>query len=287
MTHEPTRPEVIAGVDCSPRSTPVLQWADGYAQLIGGPLIALTAWGDGLGEAGGADDPAVVRAVPQALAASVAAALPKVRAAAAQLRAVPETPVEALTVGAGDAAIVVVGAHHMHPLLPLGSVTARVIGAARCPIAVVRSWTPVRTGKIVVGVDGSAASRRALRWALTHAGRTGAKVEALLAWQWQPEFAVYPYSRPFAVLNDEHEALLQAEVASLPAELAGLVHGRTADGRPADCLLEAAENADLLVVGSHGHGPVAGRLLGSVSQRVVRHSAAPVVVLPSRPAVGR
>ena len=276
--------EVIAGVDCSSRSIPVLQWADDYAQLIDGQLIALTAWGDGLGEAGGADDPAVVRAVPQALAASVAVALAKDRAAAARLCAVPETPLEALTIGATDAAIVVVGAHHMHPLLPLGSVTAQVIGAARCPIAVVRKWTPVRTGKIVVGVDGSAASRPALRWAVAHARRTGAKVEALLAWQWQPEFGVFPYSRPVEALHQEHEEIVRAEIAHLPQELAGLVHTSTADGRPADCLLEAAEGADLLVVGSHGHGPIASRLLGSVSQRVVRRSAAPVVVVPSRTA---
>lgn len=278
------RPEVIAGVDCSRRSTPVLQWADAYAQLIGGRLLALTAWGDGLGVAGGADDPAVARAVPQALAAAVATALPKDRAALVQLCAVPETPVEALTVGATDASIVVMGAHHMHPLLPLGSVTARVIGAARCPVAVVRQYTPVRTGKIVVGVDGSAASRPALRWAVTHARRTGAKVEAVLAWNWQPEFAVYPYSRPFKSLQREHEAMLQAEIARLAPELAGLVHGTTLDGSAADRLREVADDADLVVVGSHGHGPVAGRLLGSVSQRIVRHSVAPVVVVPSRAA---
>lgn len=135
--------------------------------------------------------------------------------------------------------------------------------------------------RIVIGVDGSESSARALRWAVDEAGRAGATVEAVHAWH-QPYIAEYPYAavafdpEPFEDLSRRllADAVAQAAVDGVAVEPV-LVQGMAA---PA--LLEAAKGADLLVVGSRGHGGFSGLLLGSVSQHVAQHSPCPVVIVP-------
>jgi nucleotide-binding universal stress UspA family protein len=266
---------VVAGVDCSSRSRFVLEWADEQARLTGAPLVALTAWGSGV-----TDDPGdVALADATRRAARIAAddALPPDRSAALTVRVDPADPVRALIRAADDAGILVLGAHHVHPLRPLGSVPARVIGRAACPVAVVRPREHRRTDRIVVGLDGSPASRAALRWAIGQGDRTGAKVSAVLAWEWAPEYPVHPYSRPTALFTEQKEAWLDAELAELPAGLAQQVHPIVLEGSPPDVLDELARGADLVVVGTHA-GP--GRFMGSVSHTLARRSHTPVVVVP-------
>lgn len=272
---------ILAGVDGSPRSRPVLQWADEQAQLTGRPLVVLTAAGTEPGT-GEWTDAAGEQAAYRALARAVAGALPKERAAEATLRVVPDSPEEALVRATAEAGVVVIGAHHAHPLHPLGSVTARVITAAHCPVVVVRRLPPLVTGRIVVGVDGAPTSRPALRWAVEQAALRGAKVDAVLAWEWTPEYPVIPYGPEVTRVRAQREELLAAELALLAPDDAAAVHGIAVEGHPMHVLLDAAKDADLLVVGTHGHGPIAGRFLGSVSRRLVRHAPVPVVVVPSR-----
>jgi nucleotide-binding universal stress UspA family protein len=138
---------------------------------------------------------------------------------------------------------------------------------------------------IVVGVDNSDGSRAALRWALSYARVTGAPVQAITAWQDPSMYGTYgmvpdPYG-PGGIAATAEQALAKT-VSDLVATLDQPVEVRTAtaEGRAAPILLKAAAGADLLVVGSRGHGALAGMLLGSVSQHCVQHSPCPVVVVP-------
>lgn len=133
---------------------------------------------------------------------------------------------------------------------------------------------------IVVGVDGSPASKSALRWAAWHAEQLGGALVTLMAWDvpliynWEvPESD--DISRRTAAGLDE----TIAEVLDPDSDLA--VSKNVANGHPARALLDLAEelDADLIAVGNRGHGGFAEALLGSVSQHVVQHARCPVVVV--------
>ncbi|WP_439657864.1 universal stress protein [Lentzea sp. HUAS TT2] len=145
----------------------------------------------------------------------------------------------------------------------------------------------MRRRVIMVGVDGSASSRAALKWALTEAGRTGADVEAVLAWQREDAFVpatsmgIHPYrEKPQRHPAQElHSAVLdiRAAVPSAPE-----VVETTVVSQATDALVRASRHADLLVLGTRGHGPLAGALLGSVTAHCIKHAECPVVVIPPR-----
>ncbi|MFQ1002398.1 universal stress protein [Modestobacter sp. SSW1-42] len=132
---------------------------------------------------------------------------------------------------------------------------------------------------IVVAVDGSPSSQRALRWAVAQGAATGGEVHAVTAWH-LPEMQGWG-----TVLDDVDWAenaravLEQAVTEALPPAEAERVHRHVREGRAAVVLLDAAADADLLVVGSRGHGGFSGMLLGSVSQHLVAHAPCPVVVV--------
>lgn len=137
--------------------------------------------------------------------------------------------------------------------------------------------------RIVVGVDGSPGSKRALAWAVGEARARGAELVAVHAWH--PQYSAgYPFSgvqyEPELYESSARE-LLHDEVAA--ADTAGLVYpveARLVEGGAATALVEAGRDADLLVVGSRGHGGFVGLLLGSVSNQVAHHATCPVVIVP-------
>jgi len=145
---------------------------------------------------------------------------------------------------------------------------------------------------IVVGVDGSPSSLRALRWAVRQAGLVDAPVEAVIAWQ---DPAVYSTGFEWAPVSFDGDSLAAAAEKVLADSLAQVTAGqqtempptqvlpRVVQGHPAQVLLEAARGAQMLVVGSRGHGTLAGMLLGSVSQHCVQHAPCPVLVVPAVP----
>jgi nucleotide-binding universal stress UspA family protein len=138
--------------------------------------------------------------------------------------------------------------------------------------------------RIVVGVDGSAASRAAFRWAVRQAELTGATIQAITAWQYPVASGGYAWA-PVAVLDSTD--LQEAAEKTLADEISEVVGARTdiklqpqpVEGNPAQVLLDASAGADLLVVGSRGHGGFASALLGSVSQHCVHHADCPVVII--------
>lgn len=143
---------------------------------------------------------------------------------------------------------------------------------------------------IVVGVDGSPSSLRALRWAVRQAGLVEAPVEVVIAWQ---DPAAYSTGFEWAPVSFDSERLAAAAEKVLADSLAQVTAGQQTDmppahlvprvvqGHPAQVLLDAAHGAQLLVVGSRGHGTLAGMLLGSVSQHCVQHAPCPVLVVPA------
>lgn len=137
--------------------------------------------------------------------------------------------------------------------------------------------------KIVVGVDGSPDSQRALDWALREAVLRHAKVIAVHAWR-MPAIGgaelVAPVIDPDD-LEDSARAILRETIDAAAAEYPDVaVQQIVVCGSASEALIELSHDADLLVVGSRGHGGFAGLLLGSVSQQCVHHSSCPVVVIP-------
>lgn len=138
--------------------------------------------------------------------------------------------------------------------------------------------------RIVVGVDGSAPSRAALRWAQLIAGATKATIQAVIAWE-------YPTSYGWAIDTDDWQPDADAEKvleqtldsvfgANRPPGLRAVV----TRGHAREVLLSASNEAEMLVVGSRGHGGFAGLLLGSVSAACAEHAKCPVLVVHGEPA---
>lgn len=140
--------------------------------------------------------------------------------------------------------------------------------------------------RVVVGVDGSPSSQAALRWAVRYAGLVSGKVEVVTAWD-LPGAASWSAPAVDADFDEEEaERRLVEEVRSVLGEDgASGVHERLVRGDPAEVLVDAAEGADVLVVGSRGRGGFRRALLGSVSQQVALHAPCPVtIVRPDAPA---
>lgn len=144
-------------------------------------------------------------------------------------------------------------------------------------------------GTIVVGVDGSSGARAALRFAVEEARLRGARLRIVTAWHVPP----MAYSGGFAVPFDRRDfeqgatAVAENALADLGEETEGLdVDHVAVEGQPAQVLLAEAEGAELLVVGSRGHGGFAGLLLGSVSQQCAHHARCPVAIVTEPPAKG-
>jgi nucleotide-binding universal stress UspA family protein len=133
--------------------------------------------------------------------------------------------------------------------------------------------------RIVVGVDGSGSSRQALRWAAGQAQFSGARLDVVITWELPTSFGwVAPYPDDFNPAEDAQKAA-EDEVATALAGCPDVsVQTTVVEGHPAPTLVEASRHADLLVLGSRGHGEFAGMLLGSVTQHCVTNAHCPVLV---------
>ena len=140
-------------------------------------------------------------------------------------------------------------------------------------------------GRIVVGVDGSAHARQALRFALAEAALRGARVDVVGSWAVPPLAAtgvgmIPAFDLLRAELGDSASEVLAGELAEVPDAAAGVeVEQHVAQGDAAGVLVEAAAGAELLVVGSRGRGGVTGTVLGSVSRACLHHAPCPVAVV--------
>lgn len=272
-----TRAEIVVGYDGSSDSELALDWADELAAEQGRPLRVLISE---------VDPTQVLEATSEWHAAKMAEleadakdrlAGARTRDAALELVSVP--PTQALIDASAHAVAVVVGArgHSLLSGVVLGSVSQHVTRHASCPVVVTRTPYHPDSKRVVVGVDGSTGSRKALEFAFDHASRSGSSVAAIHAWR------NLARGLPGDGLIEE----IQAAERVLAEALAGFadqypdveVSAEAIPIAPQRALADASQAAELVVVGSRGLGAFAGLLLGSVSQSVLHHAQCPVAVV--------
>ncbi|EWM10241.1 universal stress protein [Kutzneria sp. 744] len=131
---------------------------------------------------------------------------------------------------------------------------------------------------IVVGVDGTEVSQKALAWAVREGEVRHTSVHVVHAWRFDPMTDLLPGQQ----IKEDSTALLEREVAVVTGRpRSDDISYSSVQGDAARVLHEVSEGADMLVLGSHRRGPVGELLLGSVSRECVRHATCPVVVVPS------
>jgi nucleotide-binding universal stress UspA family protein len=138
---------------------------------------------------------------------------------------------------------------------------------------------PGEERRIVVGVDGSSSSDRALEWAIAEAQRSGAALHLVAAWMF-PMALGYAFTSTVKEVRESAQDVIDRAMARVGEVAPGVpVTGETTEQTPAPALVAAAKGADMLVVGSRGLGGFEGLLLGSVSQYCTRHATCSVVVV--------
>lgn len=139
---------------------------------------------------------------------------------------------------------------------------------------------------IVVGFDGSEHSQEALSWAIDEARHRNGQIRMVTVWD-KPPLAWYPAVLETAAGEIAAEESPQQIAESVQADALTVAASQGADATgqvvhsdsPASAILEAAKGADLVVVGSRGHGGIPGLHMGSVSTHVINHAQCPVLVV--------
>lgn len=197
-------------------------------------------------------------------------------------------PVASLIEESDGALMVVVGSRGMGGFrsMLVGSTAVTIAAHAHCPVAVVRGSAPdeaPRTdGPVIVGVDGSATSDNAVATAFDEASWRGAELVAVHTWT-EPGVFNHPQPADEQAQDTREQEVLAERLAGWQEKYPDVTVSRfVSKGSPVDGLLDNAAGAQLLVVGSRGHGGFTSMLLGSTSQALVYHATCPTLVV--RPA---
>jgi nucleotide-binding universal stress UspA family protein len=137
-------------------------------------------------------------------------------------------------------------------------------------------------GRIVVGVDGSAPSNDALRWAGRIGAALGLKIDAITSWEFATSYGMGGVPLDYRPDTDAAQVMSEALTAVFGDAVPDGLRSVVREGHPAKILLDASNEAEMLVVGSRGHGGFVGQLLGSVSAPCATHASCPVVVIHPR-----
>lgn len=283
---------IVVGIDGSSQSGDALEWAVARARLGGEQLDLIHAYSitsdlDFYGYAGPTTGQAVewmVEFSEQVLDAAMA----RVRELAPDLTCTRISQMgqaaHALSVASDGADAVVVGRRGLGGVASavLGSVSNRLTVQAKCPVVVVGDGEPPTDGPIVVGVDGSHYGANALRYALAEAALRQTRVRAVAAYE-----VMHPALGGDPELIARFRADVAAEAATMITQAQDAVNGGgsvevdpvAVEGRAAEAILHHADDAQLIVVGTHGKGMVRRVLLGSVSRQVLNDADRPVAVV--------
>jgi nucleotide-binding universal stress UspA family protein len=291
MSKSSTKYGMLVAVDGSPESDAAVRWAAREAVMrdaavtlmhvvapvvVGWPVRPLQASFDEWQEENAQQ---VIEQAQKTFHASLGdAEQPSVRAA------VKHSPVADTLISASrEAQMVVVGSRGMGALGRgvLGSVSSGLVHHAHCPVAVVHAdeaQAPDLTSPVLLGIDGSPASEAATALAFDEASRRGVDLVALHAWS---DVGVFPVlGMDWRQYEDEGHEVLAERLAGWQEQYPDVhVRRRIVCDQPARWLLDESEQAQLVVVGSHGRGGFKGMLLGSVSTRLAEAAKAPVIVV--------
>ncbi len=193
---------------------------------------------------------------------------------------------EAIANEAADGDLIVLGSSGYSRALVglIGSTATGVVHRSKVPVVVVPAGSDPETrhGKVVVGVDNSSGSEKALHWAYAEAEAIGARLVVLHAW-------TYPYGATMMGMPPPHPQMKRDAEEALSASLEALgdeymtgavpIEPKLVEEATATALLAEAVDADLLVLGSHGRGAIRSALLGSVSRSVLHHLVCPTAVI--------
>ncbi|ADD43111.1 universal stress protein [Stackebrandtia nassauensis] len=284
---------VAVGYDDSEHSERAVAWALDEARLRGLPLLLVTVhltMGAPPPPAEGETDPSAERKSVQDMLDAAKRRL--------ELTA-PDVSIETALISASTSSGGLVSESHKWALLVLGdrgrggfagillgSTTTQVSAHAHCPVIVVRDTDTgdgPNAGRVVIGVDGSVLSQAAVRFGLREARLRRLPVTVLHAWHY-PTTTRDGY---FVLGVGDREAMENRATAVLSDSLAGIrreyadveVTRTSLHGNTRQILLEQSRGAQLLVVGSRGHGGFAGLVLGSTSQAMLHHAHAPVAIV--------
>lgn len=292
------RGPVVVGYDDSPEAAAALRWGADWSSMRGAPLVVVYAASPPPllpgRPADGAPTPDVLRRAARRIAERGAAEARR-RHPSLEVRHLGAvgSPAAELVAMSQSADLVVVG---RRPSVvggdtSLGSVSFALGTNARCPVTVVQGPAVAQIGlghAVVVGVDASRASTRALEFAASAASDAGAELVVVSAWSrprrepWMADLWPDHGSTPANLSDDEARASASVRdavsaVASWRPELS--VVTRTPQGPAQEVLLREARDSGLLVVGSRGRGGFAGLELGSVSRSILRNAELPVAVV--------
>lgn len=208
-------------------------------------------------------------------------AMPAERAAPIGRKLVYAAPTSALLKMSDTAEMIVVGSSGRGRLARglLGSVSSAVVRHANCPVAVVRDGElpDPRDGYVLLGTDGSPASELATEIAFDEASRRGVDLVAIHAWSDAAVVEVFDIDWP-AVEGEAQRSLAESLAGWQERYPDVCVHRVVARDRAARHLIDKADGAQLVVVGSHGRGGLSRMLLGSVSNAVLHAVRVPIIV---------
>jgi nucleotide-binding universal stress UspA family protein len=284
--------EIIVGVDGAAPSRTALRWASREAARRGDELVVLLAYHWRVPGAPVILGPELEQSAQDQAELVVADAVGEARAVAPNVavrgHAVLGDPAPALINAGRDGAMVVVGSRGRHgfPAALVGSVSQQVALHAHGPVVVVRGQAEPVEGSVVVGYDGSPGADEALRTAFEEANlhdRRLTVVQAVTATlaSWPVTLPPRPYDREAVRLAAQSD-LEHALVSWTDKYPHVTVATRAVIGNPSPVLIAASKGAQLMVVGTRGHGGFAGLLLGSVGLHLLHHAECPLLVARPR-----
>jgi nucleotide-binding universal stress UspA family protein len=284
---------VVVGVDGSESALHAVRWAADEAQRRQVPLRLVHACEIPVGYPPGFVD---WHALHEALAAQGRTWLDQARQVVEE--ALPGLAVDVVEVKAGavpalvkesaHAALLVLGTRGLGGFtgLLVGSTAVELAAHAHCPIAVVRG-PGSNDGPVVVGVDGTPVGEAAVAFAFAEASTRGTGVVAVHTWTdllLEIAFAGTAAQLDFSVLAEQAEEVLGERLAGWQEKYPDVAVTRhVSRERASRALLQHADGAQLVVVGSRGRGGFRGLLLGSTSQHLLHHAPCPVVVVRAAP----
>ncbi len=262
MTGSQRRAAVVVGVDASQSSRAAVRWAAGEAARRDSTLKLLHIDGRRR-ESEAAQDNLAAASVAREAEPSVAT----------EHEVKPGGIADELVAASGAASLLVLGTHGFGALrgAPIGTVAMEVAGHARCPVVVVRGLTAPRRGEVVVGVDPSGDSERALVFALDRASARNTDLVVVHAWH----DSVLEAGAELASVEESEERALEDRVAAWRDKYPGVVLRLAVvrDRNVARALIRVVPNAGLIVIGSSGGG------LGSTAQGLLSRARCPVALI--------